>query len=66
MKSEDIKLFGKGEELRDHINIWNVVDAIVEVILRKILGTINLTTGNYTLSKKLLKLRSQLQTVNQK
>lgn len=45
MKSEDIKLFGKGEELRDHINIWNVVDAIVEVILRKILGTINLTTG---------------------
>ena len=42
---KDINLFGKGEELRDHIHIDDVSNIIFDIILKRGCGIINLVSG---------------------
>ncbi len=44
--NKPIKLFGKGEERRDHIYIKDVVEIIFKIIQRKSSGEINIATGH--------------------
>ena len=46
--NKDISLFGKGEELRDHIYIEDVISIIKEVILFKTTGILNAVSGDVT------------------
>lgn len=45
-KNEDIELFGKGEELRDHVWIEDVAEIVYRLIINKSVGKINLATGS--------------------
>lgn len=45
-KNEDIELFGKGEELRDHVWIEDVAEIVCRLIINKSVGKINLATGS--------------------
>jgi len=45
-KNEQIILFGKGEERRDHIHVDNVADIVFGSITKKIGGIINAVSGN--------------------
>ena len=45
MAGEDIILFGKGEEMRDHIHITDVASIAIEMIKKQYLGAINAATG---------------------
>ncbi len=42
---QDIVLFGKGEERRDHVFIDDVAEVIVRVIERRSTGALNIATG---------------------
>jgi len=42
---EDIKLFGEGEERRDHIYIADVAEIITRVLKHKSTGVLNVATG---------------------
>ena len=42
---KNIKLFGKGEELRDHIHVSDVGESIYKILSKKYKGTINLVSG---------------------
>ena len=44
-KNKNIKLFGRGEELRDHIYIEDIVKIIIECIIKKATGVLNLASG---------------------
>ena len=44
--NEDVYLFGKGEELRDHIHIYDVVKIIYYSIVKNITGEYTLATGS--------------------
>ncbi len=44
-KGEAITLFGKGEELRDHVSIKDVAEITVRVILRRSEGVLNIASG---------------------
>jgi UDP-glucose 4-epimerase len=44
-KGDDIKLFGKGEELRDHIFVDDVAILCLKMIESKVLGRVNAVTG---------------------
>jgi nucleoside-diphosphate-sugar epimerase len=46
--NEEIFLFGKGEERRDHIHVDNVADIVSTVAIKKIDGIINAVSGNVT------------------
>ena len=52
-KGKNITLFGKGEELRDHIWVHDVADAIIKLILFKKKGIFNLVTGKVMSFKKI-------------
>ena len=56
---KDIELFGKGEELRDHVWINDVSEAISKLIISRNVGKYNLVTGKVIsfneISRKLLK-----------
>ena len=43
---KNIKLFGKGEELRDHVHIKNVCESIFKIIKYEKTGIFNLCSGN--------------------
>ena len=43
--NKDITLFGKGEELRDHINIEDVTKIIVQILIKGLNGHFNIATG---------------------
>lgn len=45
LKSDDIQLFGNGEELRDHVHIDDVAKISMEMIIKKIEGSLNAVTG---------------------
>ncbi len=57
---KNITLFGKGEERRDHIYINNVVSVIIECVLKKAVGALNLASGSvysfYDIAKKSIEL----------
>ncbi len=44
-KDEDVVLFGKGEEQRDHVLIDDVAELIVRMLLHKSSGVLNAATG---------------------
>lgn len=46
LKKKDIELFGKGEELRDHVWIEDVSEIIKKSIIHMTHGTLNIATGN--------------------
>ena len=54
--SENIMLFGKGEELRDHIFIDDVAKISVEMIRKKYVGSLNAATGEVTSFENIAKL----------
>ena len=43
--NETIRLFGEGEELRDHISINDVTTIITRILYKKSVGTVNAVTG---------------------
>ena len=45
INNEEINIFGKGEERRDHINIDDVAEIICFSILRKSIGLLNIASG---------------------
>ena len=49
-------LFGKGEELRDHIFIDDVAKISVEMIRKKYIGSLNAATGEVTSFENIAKL----------
>ena len=55
-----IKLFGRGEEKRDHIHVNDVGHAIYTLIQRKYVGTVNIVSGNvvsfFDIAKKIKNL----------
>ena len=44
-KNTNIKLFGNGEELRDHVYIEDVSKIIYEILIKQSIGIINIATG---------------------
>ena len=46
--NKNITLFGRGEERRDHIYINNVISVIIECVLKKAVGKLNLHQEVYT------------------
>lgn len=53
LANKDIRLFGKGEEKRDHVFIDNIIDILFESILRKGIGKLNLASGKVESFKNL-------------
>ena len=45
---EPIRLFGKGEERRDHVSIDGVAELTTRVIYRRSVGVLNIATGTVT------------------
>jgi nucleoside-diphosphate-sugar epimerase len=45
---EPIRLFGKGEERRDHVSIDDVAELTTRVIYRRSVGALNIATGTDT------------------
>jgi UDP-glucose 4-epimerase len=41
----DIKLFGNGEELRDHVNVKNVAELVKRIVLMRSSGVVNAVSG---------------------
>ncbi len=56
IKNEDIKLFGKGEELRDHIHINDVIKTIFLSIKSNKFGIFNIVTGKIISFNNLAKM----------
>ena len=48
LAKEPIKLFGKGEERRDHVLIDDVAELAARVIYRRSVGALNIATGTVT------------------
>ena len=63
-KKEQIILFGKGEERRDHIHVDNVAEIVFYSAIKKISGIINAVSGNaisfYEIAKNLKKIYPNL------
>ena len=57
-----ISLFGKGEELRDHVWIEDVVQIVIRILFFKSTGIINVATGKVhsfkSIAKSIIKLTS--------
>ena len=45
-KNENIPIFGKGEELRDHVWIEDVAEIICRIMINRSVGIINIATGS--------------------
>ena len=60
INQKEIKLFGKGEELRDHIYINDLAKVCVSLILKKKYGIFNIVTGKvvsfFSIANKIKKL----------
>ena len=54
-KNRKIKIFGNGEERRDHIHIDNVAHIIRSIILKKYVGEINIVSGKTITFKSIAK-----------
>ena len=53
-KNKLINIFGKGEELRDHLYIGDLFNILISSIKFKTLGTINISSGKLISFKKIL------------
>jgi UDP-glucose 4-epimerase len=48
MKGDDIMLFGKGEERRDHVLIDDLAEIVCRVLAHRSIGTLNIASGEVT------------------
>ena len=55
-KNKKIKIFGKGEELRDHVWVEDVAKIIVQVLINRSEGILNIATGRVLSFEKIAKL----------
>ena len=59
-KNKNISIFGKGEELRDHVWVKDVAKLIVQLILKKKYGIYNICSGKvvsfFSIAKKIINL----------
>lgn len=57
--NKNIELFGKGEEMRDHVHIDDVVNVIKLALFKNYIGDINIASGNlisfYSIAKSCIK-----------
>jgi UDP-glucose 4-epimerase len=60
LAGESIKLFGKGEERRDHVAIEDVAELAARVIYRRSVGVLNIATGVTTSFREIAELVVQL------
>ena len=60
LKGENILLFGKGEEKRDHVYVYDVASIINKIILSNHTGVINIASGKVTTFKKIAKQINKL------
>ena len=62
VKGRDINLFGKGEELRDHVSIKDVSSIISKLCIYKKIGTYNISSGKlisfFEIAKKIKHLKN--------
>lgn len=60
LKNKDIRLFGKGEEKRDHIHVSDLSNAITKLIFNDSIGEYNIASGKvisfYNLARLVIKL----------
>jgi nucleoside-diphosphate-sugar epimerase len=60
LKNKDIRLFGKGEEKRDHIHVSDLSNAITKLIFNDSIGEYNVASGKvisfYNLARLVIKL----------
>lgn len=56
LAGEPIKLFGKGEERRDHVAIEDVAELAARVIYRRSVGSLNIATGITTSFREIAEL----------
>ncbi|MBT5913969.1 MAG: SDR family NAD-dependent epimerase/dehydratase, partial [Rhodospirillaceae bacterium] len=63
LNGEDIPIFGKGEELRDHVSIHDVATLIVDVTRYKSSGILNIASGETisfnAIAEKIISLTKQ-------
>ena len=57
---KNISLFGRGEERRDHIYVDTIISVMIECILKKATGKLNLASGKvlsfYNIAKEIKKI----------
>ena len=62
-KCNNIKLFGKGEEKRDHVWIEDVAEIISRIIMKEAIGTFNIVTGKvisfYEIAEKIISINKK-------
>ena len=56
LASKKIKLFGHGEELRDHVYIDDVAEMTISCIQKKATGVLNVATGQVTSFQRIAKM----------
>jgi nucleoside-diphosphate-sugar epimerase len=66
LNNENISLFGKGEELRDHVWVKDVANIIVNMINNNFFGIINIATGKTISFYKIAKTINRLKRGNSK
>jgi UDP-glucose 4-epimerase len=66
LNNENISLFGKGEELRDHVWVKDAANIIVNIIYNNFFGIINIATGKTISFYKIAKTINQLKRGNSK
>lgn len=66
LNNENISLFGKGEELRDHVWVKDVANIIMNIIYNNFFGIINIATGKTISFYKIAKTINQLKGQNSK
>jgi nucleoside-diphosphate-sugar epimerase len=55
-EGKDITLFGEGEELRDHVDVEDIADLVLQIVLHKSKGVINAVSGDLVSFRKLAEL----------
>jgi UDP-glucose 4-epimerase len=63
LNKKQVSLFGRGEELRDHIHVMHAAELIGILIINNFRGTINICSGKvisfYNLAKQLFKINNE-------
>jgi UDP-glucose 4-epimerase len=56
--SKEITLFGNGEELRDHVDVEDIAELVLQIVLHKSKGVINAVSGDLVSFRELAELIS--------
>jgi nucleoside-diphosphate-sugar epimerase len=54
--SKEITLFGNGEELRDHVDVEDIAELVLQIVLHKSKGVINAVSGDLVSFRELAEL----------